>query len=211
MNDVARPPRRRGTLIRMSRRLPIPALFGLRLVARRPLRALLSAANVAVTVAGIVAVIAFHADVHSKLSIASGLTAGGLSDPVVNRDEQMLAVITIMLIVLAVLNAFFTTWASVLDARRSSALMRALGARARQVSSGLVVAQLLSALPGAIIGVPLGILLFRAAVQAGSLPSPLWLITIVIGTLVVIAALTVVPARIGSTQSIVEVLQTEAT
>ena len=211
MNDVARPPRHRGALIRMSRRLPIPALFGLRLVARRPRRALLSAANVAVTVTGIVAVIAFHADVNSKLSSASGLTAGGLSDPVVNRDEQMLAVITIMLVVLAVLNAFFTTWASVLDARRSSALMRALGARARQVSSGLVVAQLLSPLPGAIIGVPLGILLFRAAVQGGSLPSQLWLITIVIGTLIVIAALTVVPARIGSTQSIVEALQTEAT
>jgi hypothetical protein len=57
-------------------------------------------------------------------------------DPVVSRDEQMLAVITIMLVALAVLNALFTTWATVLDARRSSALMRALGARARQVSSG---------------------------------------------------------------------------
>lgn len=35
MNDVARQPRRRDTLIRISSRLPIPALFGLRLVARR--------------------------------------------------------------------------------------------------------------------------------------------------------------------------------
>ena len=87
---------------------------------------------------------------------AVGLTAGGLSDPVINRDEQMLTVITIMLVTLAVLNALFTTWATVLDARRSSALMRALGARTRQVSSGLVVAQVLSALPGAILGIPLG-------------------------------------------------------
>jgi putative ABC transport system permease protein len=210
MNDVARPPRRRGILIRMSRKLPIPALFGLRLVARRPRRALLSAANVAVTVMGIVAVIAFHADVNSKVSTASGLTAGGLSDPVVNRDEQMLAVITIMLVALAVLNALFTTWASVLDARRSSALMRALGARARQVSSGLVVAQTLSALPGAIVGIPLGLGLFKATVKSGALPSPLWLIATVIGTLVAMAALTVVLARIGSMQSIVEVLQSEA-
>jgi len=210
MNDVARPPRRRGILIRMSRKLPIPALFGLRLAARRPRRAVLSAANVAVTVTGIVAVIAFHADVNSKLSTASGLAAGGLSDPVVNRDEQMLVVITIMLVALAVLNALFTTWASVLDARRSSALMRALGARARQVSSGLVVAQALSALPGAIVGIPLGLGLFKATVKSGSLPPPLWLIATVIGTLVAMAALTVVPARIGSMQSIVEVLQSEA-
>jgi putative ABC transport system permease protein len=210
MNDVARQPRRRGTLIGLSRKLPIPALFGLRLVARRPRRALLSAANIAVTVTGIVAVIAFHADVDSKLSAASGLTAGGLSDPVINRDEQMLAVITIMLVALAVLNALFTTWATVLDARRSSALMRALGARARQVSSGLVVAQVLSALPGAIVGIPLGLVLFKAAVKSGSLPSPLWLVATVIGTLVAMAALTIVPARIGSMQSIIEVLQSEA-
>jgi hypothetical protein len=90
-----------------------PALFGW-LVTRRPRRAVLSAANIAVTVTGIVAVIAFHADVDSKLSTASasGLTAGGLSDPVINRDKQMLAVITIMLVALAMLNARFTTWAT---------------------------------------------------------------------------------------------------
>jgi putative ABC transport system permease protein len=171
----------------------------------------LTAANVAVTVTGIVAVIAFHADVDGRLSAARGLTAGGLSDPVVNRDEQMLLVITILLVALAVLNALFTTWATVLDARRSSALMRALGAEARQVSSGLVVAQVLSAFPGAIIGIPLGLGLFQVAVSDGSLPSPLWLITTVIGTLVVMAALTVIPARIGSMQSIVGALQAEAT
>ena len=61
------------------------------------------------------------------------------------------------LITLAVLNAVFTTWATVLDARRSSALMQALGARSGQVISGLVVAQVLSALPGAIVGIPLGL------------------------------------------------------
>jgi len=47
-------------------------------------------------------------------------------------------------------------------------------------------------------------------VKSGSLPPPLWLVVTVIGTLVAMAALTVVPARIGSMQSIVEVLQSEA-
>jgi putative ABC transport system permease protein len=210
LNDVARPPGRRGTLVRMSSRLPIPALFGLRLVARRPRRALLSAANIAVTVTGIVTVLAFHAYADARLADSSALTAGGLSNPVVNRDEQMLTIITIMLVTLAVLNALFTTWAMVLDARRSSALMRALGARTRQVSSGLVFAQVLSALPGAILGIPLGFLLFKAAVHGGTLPPPTWLAAAVLGAVVAMAALTIVPARIGARQPVTEVLQAEA-
>ena len=50
--DAARPPRRRARLIAISARLPVPLLLGLRLVARRPRRALLSAASIAVTVTG---------------------------------------------------------------------------------------------------------------------------------------------------------------
>ena len=209
LNDVARPPRRRGGLIRISSRLPIPGLFGLRLVARRPRRALLSTANVAVTMTGIVTVIAFHAFADNKLAGAAALTAGGLSNPVINRDEQMLTIITIMLVTLAALNALFTTWATVLDARRSAALMRALGARVRQVSSGLVVAQLLSALPGAILGVPLGLVLFKVAVHGGSLPPASWLAAAVVVVLVAMAALTTIPARIGTRQPVAEILQSE--
>ena len=52
------------------------------------------------TVAGLVAVVSFHAAVTNKLSGAatSGLFAAGISDPVVNRDLQMLGVITVMLV-----------------------------------------------------------------------------------------------------------------
>jgi putative ABC transport system permease protein len=210
INDVARPPRRRGALIKMSAGLPVPVLFGLRLVGRRPRRALLSAANIAVTVCGIVAVLSFHATVNSRLATAGSLIAGGLSDPVVARDEQMLTVVTIMLLVLAALNAIFTTWATVIDARRASALMRALGAQVPQVSSGLVVAQVAAALPGAIVGVPLGIGLFAVVVKNGSLPPASWLAGAVLGALLVLAALTVVPARLGARQPVVEVLQAEA-
>jgi putative ABC transport system permease protein len=212
LNDVARPPRRRGLLIRISGRLPVPVLFGVRLVARRPRRALLSAANVAVTVTGIVAVLAFHAFANNKLSGASALTAGGLSNPVINRDEQMLVIITVMLVTLAVLNALFTTWATVLDARRASALMRALGARVRQVSEGLIIAQVLSALPGAIAGVPLGIALFLAAVHGGRVAPEfwLWIAATVVGTLLAMALLTMVPARIGAREAVAKALQAEA-
>jgi len=115
-----------------------------------------------------------------------------------------------MLVTLAALNAILTTWATVLDAKRAAALMRALGARVRQVSRGLAVAQVLAALPGAILGVPLGIALISAASGGSSqVPSPLWLVMTVLGTLVLLAGLTNVPARIGSRQPIVEILQSE--
>jgi putative ABC transport system permease protein len=209
LNDVGRPPKRRGALVRISSKLPIPALFGLRLVARRPRRSLLSAANVAVTTTGIVAVISFHAFADNTLSGATALTVGGLSDPVINRDEQMLTVITVMLITLAALNALFTTWATVLDARHAAALMQALGARSRQVSSGLVVAQVLCALPGAIAGIPLGVVLFKLAVKHGSLPPVTWLAAAALAVLVAMAALTVIPARLGTRHPVAEVLQSE--
>jgi putative ABC transport system permease protein len=209
LNDTGRPPKRRGALVRISSRLPIPALFGLRLVARRPRRSLLSAANVAVTTTGIVTVIAFHAYADNKLSGSVALTGGGLSNPVINRDEQMLTIVTIMLVTLAALNALFTTWATVLDARQAAALTQALGARTRQVSSGLVVAQVLCALPGAIVGIPLGVLLFKLAVKHGSLPPVTWLAAAAIGVLVAMAALTIVPARLGARQPLAEVLSAE--
>jgi putative ABC transport system permease protein len=122
----------------------------------------------------------------------------------------MLTVITVMLVALAALNTLFTTWATVLDARHAAALMQALGARSRQVSSGLVVAQVLCALPGAILGIPLGIGLFEVAVKHGSLPPVTWLVAAALGTLVAMAALTIVPARIGARQPIAEVLSAEA-
>ncbi len=207
--DAPRSPKRRELLIRLSRRLPVPALFGLRLIARRPRRALLSAASIAVTVMGIVAVLAFHADADNKFS---GFGAsGGLGNPVVSRDEQLLTVITILLVTLAALTAIFTAWSTVLDARRASAVTLALGATPRQVRAGLAVAQGMFALPGAILGIPLGIGLFKLAANGLSgLPPALWLVAAVLGTVLVVMALTDVPARIGTRRPVAQMLQAEA-
>src|SRR5579859_749940 len=206
--DSARRPRRHGTLIRLSRRLPAPALFGLRMAARRPRRALLSMVSLAVTVCGIVAVLAFRATVDATLT---GGLAGGLVNPVVIRDTQMLAVITVMLVTLAGLNVVFTAWATVLDARRPAALMRALGGHSRQVSTGLVAAQMLSAVPGTILGVPLGLLLFTAVDRHHTAQPPaLWIAAAVLGTLLVVAGLNAIPARIGARIPAPQILQSEA-
>jgi putative ABC transport system permease protein len=205
--DAARSPRRRPRLIALSARLPVPLLLGLRLVARRPRRALLSAASVAVTATGIVAVLAFHTTVRLK---TAGL-ANGLNDPVVNRDEQMLMVVTVVLVALTVLNAICAAWATVLDARHASALARALGASPRQVTAGIAAAQALPAVPGALLGIPLGIGLFAAAAQGvGVVVPPLpWLAAAVLGIVVAVAVLAAIPARVGARRPVSPILRSE--
>jgi putative ABC transport system permease protein len=208
--DAPRLPRRRDSLIRLSRKLPVPALFGLRLVARRPRRAIFSAASIAVAVMGLVAALAIHAGVDNKFSHFGGV--GGLVNPDVPRAEQVLTAITISLVALAALTAIFAALATVLDARRASAVTLALGATPQQVRAGLVMAQVIPALPGAILGLPLGIGLFKVAGRGLSgLPPALWLVAAVLGTVFVVAALTSVPARIGLRRPVAEMLQTEAT
>ncbi|HTZ26968.1 MAG TPA: ABC transporter permease [Streptosporangiaceae bacterium] len=207
--DTPRLPKRRDRLIRLSRKLPLPALFGLRLVARRPRRAIFSAASIAVAVMGLVAALAIHAAVDSKLS---QLRTGGLVSPDVPRAEQVLTAITISLAALAALTVIFAAVATVLDARRASAVTLALGATPQQVRTGLIVAQVIPAVPGAILGLPLGIGLFKVAGHGlNGLPPVLWMAAAVVGTVVVVAALTSVPARIGLRRPVADMLQTEAT
>jgi putative ABC transport system permease protein len=209
--DAPRLPRRRESLIRLSRKLPVPALIGLRLVARRPRRAILSAASIAVTVMGLVAALAIHDGVDNKLAHFG--RSGGLVNPDIPRAEQVLTVLTIALVTLAALTAIFTALATVLDARRASAVTLALGATPQQVRAGLAMTQVIPALPGAILGLPLGLGLYKVAARHGvsGLPPVLWLVAAVLGTVVVVAALTSVPARIGLRRPVAEMLQTEAT
>jgi ABC-type lipoprotein release transport system permease subunit len=204
--DSPRPPRRRAALIALSARLPVPLLLGIRMAAGRLRRAVLGAASVAVTSAGIVAVLTFRATVDHDL----GAAAGQADDPVVSRDTQMLLVITIVLVALAVLNAVCTAWATVLDFRRSAALARALGASPRQVSAGVAWAQVLPAVPGTLLGIPLGLALFKVA-SAGqmTIPPVWWLAAVVLATLAAVAVLASIPAYAGTRRPAAEVLQAE--
>ena len=206
--DAARPPRRRGWLVAISARLPVPLLLALRLSGRRPRRVLLSVFSVAVTVSGIVAVLIVHA--HDDLRFGAAST---LADPRIERLNRVMMVFTVALVALAAVNALLITWAMVVDARRSSAVARALGATPGQVSAGLSGAQVLPALIGALLGIPGGFgLVSSVRHSAGSVittPPIWWLAAVVIGTVVVVAALTAVPARIGARRSVAVVLQTE--
>ena len=200
--DSARAPRRTAWLIAVSARLPVPLLLGLRVAARRPRRVVLATASIAITVSGIVAALAAHAD------LVDGSSA---TDPTqTDRLNQVLLVITITLVTLAAVNAIFITWASALDARHASALARALGATPQQVSAGLSAAQVLPALAGAVLGIPGGIGLIAAVDPDSTTLPPLWqLLAVVPGTVLVVAGLTAIPARIGARRPAAEILRSE--
>jgi putative ABC transport system permease protein len=198
--DAARPPRRTAWLIAASARLPVPLLLGLRLAARRPRRTVLSVVSIAITVSGIVAALCAHADI-----------VAGSNAVRADRLNQVLLAIGITLVVLAAVNAIFVTWTTALDNRHSSALTRALGATPQQVSAGLSAALVLPALAGALLGIPGGLELIAVSDPDSATPTaPLWqLLAVVPCTVLVIAALTAIPARIGARRPVAQTLQAE--
>ena len=78
-------------------------------------------------------------------------------------------------------------------------------------AAGLSAAQLLPAIAGALAGIAGGYGLFTAANQGAdaSQPPAWWLITAVLGTLISVAGLTAVPARLAGRMPIAETLQAE--
>jgi ABC-type lipoprotein release transport system permease subunit len=207
--EAVLPPTRHALVTRLSARLPVPLLLGPRLAARRPRRTLLSAVSVVVAVAGIVAGLTVHAQFDAGAS-----SGGALASPLVKQLSPVITVLTIALVILSVVNALLITWATVLDGRRASALARALGVTPGQVSAGLAVAQMLPALFAAAVGIPVGIALFVAVRNGGGplvYPPAWWLAVVVIGTPIVVGALTVVPSLMAARASVAPVLQAEGT
>jgi ABC-type lipoprotein release transport system permease subunit len=216
--ESARAPRRTGWLIALSARLPVPLLLGLRVVARRPRRVVLVTLSIAITVSGVVAAMAAHLDLNatqlSNAPVADQLSGSGGSVVDSSRSDrlnQVLLVIVITLLALAAVNAIFVAWATALDARRSSALARALGSTPQQVSAGLSSAQVLPALMGAILGIPGGIALIDVADpdSTTTLPSVWQLLAVVPATVLVVAVLTAIPARLAARRPIAEILASE--
>ena len=209
--DSARPPRRTGWLIAISAGLPVPLLLALRVAARRPRRVMLGVVSIAITVSGIFVALVLNAFLTTQPPPA------GYDVAQVELLRQVLLVVMVILLSLAAVNAIFITWATVLDNRHSSALARALGATPREVSAALAAAQVLPALVGAMLGVfPGGFALFAAinAITGGdsdraTLPSLWQLLAVVLATVLVVAALTAVPARIGGRRPVTEILQAE--
>jgi ABC-type lipoprotein release transport system permease subunit len=208
--DSARPPRRTGWLIAISARLPVPLLLAFRVAARRPRRVVLAVVSIAITVSGIFVALVLNAFLTTQ-------PPAGYDDAQVELLRQVLLVVMVILLSLAAVNAIFITWATVLDNRHSSALARALGATPREVSAALAAAQVLPALVGAVLGVfPGGFALFAAIMATtggdsdrATFPSLWQLLALVLATVLVVAALTAVPARLGGRRPVTETLQAE--
>jgi ABC-type antimicrobial peptide transport system permease subunit len=200
--DSVRRPRRTRWLIALSTRLPVPLLLGLRVIARRPRRALLGVASIAVTVSGIVALLAGRAAMAADWEGPSSL------DPQADRANQVLLAITVMLVALAAINTIVITWAAALDARHASALARALGATPGEVSAGLSAAQVLPAFAGAVLGVVGGLALWGVIGDEHD-PTYWQLPAVVVGTVLVVAGLTSVPARLAARRPTAPMLQAE--
>ena len=201
--DAPRVPSRRPLVIAVSARLPVPLLLALRQLSRRPRRALLNTISIALTVTGIVAILASHAHIP-----IANLTISNLK---LDRFNELTAIITVMLVILAAVNTTFIGWATAADGRFSSALERALGATAGQVTAGLSMAALLPALPGAIIGIPLGIGVYHLLASGTPLTvPPAWqLAGVLLATLLAVTVLTAIPSRLSARRSPAQVLQTE--
>ena len=146
--------------------------------------------------------------VHATNAANNPLTP---NDPRNLRLDQVTTVLSVMLIILAAVNAIFIAWATTLDTRHSSALARALGATPAQITVGISVAQLLPALAGALLGIPGGIGIYDAVKNAGSpvIPPAGWMTVMVLGTVLAAVVLAAIPARIGARVPVAEILQAE--
>ena len=79
------------------------------------------------------------------------------------RVTHLVFLLSAILIALAAINAIFTTWATVIDAQRQTAITRALGATPGQITAGLTTSQLMPGLFASCLGIPLGLALYQLA------------------------------------------------
>jgi putative ABC transport system permease protein len=205
LEGAARAPRRRAAVVRLSAQFPVSLLVGVRLVVRRPRRLVLSALSIAVTMSGLVAVLILNAPTSGQPG-SGELPTGSLGPRVV----QALAIVSVLLVVLAAVNAVIIAWATALDVRRPAALIRALGATPAQVTTGLSLAQLVPALIGALLGIAGGVAIYTRGSLAPTLPPLPRLVALVIGALLTITLLTAAATWIGSRRPITELLESDS-
>ncbi|MFG2053219.1 FtsX-like permease family protein [Micromonospora sp. NPDC048930] len=205
--DAATPPQRRRWRIWLSRRLPTALLIGVRINARRPRRARLVMVNTLITTTTLVAILMENTRVvHFDLGYTQ------LANPRWERGEQAMLLLTVVLCVLALINAVVSTWTVVLDARQPLAVARTLGATPAQTGVGLAAAQLLPAIPGVAVGIPTGIgLVASLSTDEVQHPPGSWLLATALGVLLAIAVLTAIPATAAARRPVADTLQSTPT
>ncbi|WP_283136080.1 ABC transporter permease [Rhizohabitans arisaemae] len=203
LTSTAHRPRHRPWLTALSALL----LLGLRLTARRPGRAVLQACSTATTVIALVALLTLYAQPERGYGLDGSTALPNLRD---EHDRRLTLTVTILLITLAVVNTVTLTWTTAMEARANMAVARTLGATPGQITAGLSTAQLLPSLPGAVIGVPLGIgLLWLFSTGNPAEPPSSWLLGAALAALLATAALTALPARLAARRPVAQTLSAE--
>lgn len=209
LHDPASPPRRQARVISVSAALPVSLLLALRLVARRTRRTLLTATSLMIAVTTVVTALT----AERQLEVHTNHAAAGFfsSSAIYTSANHVLVVVSVALVCLAAVSAAFTAWTTVIDTRVATALARALGATPRQISTGLTMAQLVSAAVAVCVGIPAGLLLYQLAGGDLSTATPPlgWLLAVIPATLITVTVMTAIPAAVGAHRPVVDVLRTD--
>jgi hypothetical protein len=80
----------------------------------------------------VVAVVTLHS--HQDLMTIAGFSA--IDDPRTDRINHSSLIVSVILLLLASINAIVITWSTAIDARRASSIARSLGATPRQITFG---------------------------------------------------------------------------
>ncbi|WP_242891172.1 FtsX-like permease family protein [Actinomadura litoris] len=189
--DPAHRPTRHPRLTALTAYLPTSLLVGVRLLARRPGRAALTAIDTAATTVMVTALLAYRTAINTD-------TGTGLTDPAMQavntRTGHVLLGVTLVLAALSALNTVFLGWSAAVQARRALAITRTLGATPGQVVTALCTAQLLPAAPALLAGIPTGIVSYWIFSPRMVTPPTTWLLTAALIILLTVAALTALPA-----------------
>ncbi|MFJ9554225.1 FtsX-like permease family protein [Nocardiopsis sp. NPDC101807] len=185
--ESAHPPTHRPRLTAVTAYLPTPLLVGVRLLARRPGRAALTALGLTATGVMVTALLCF------RTALGTVATAPAL-EAVNTRTGQVLLGVTLVVVGLSALNTLFLGWSGAVQARRALGITRTLGATPGQVVTALCTAQLLPAVPALLVGVPAGIGLYWLFSPLMITPPGSWLLTAALAVLLAVAALTALPA-----------------
>jgi len=187
--DPAHPFTHHPHLNALTAYLPTPLLLGIRLLARRPGRAVLAAVGTSATTIMVSAMLAWHADLNAA---AASLRFG----PIEVRNDQtgrVLLAVTLALVALSTLNTALLGWSAAVQARRALTISRALGATPGQVISALCIVRLLADVPAVAVGIPAGLGLYWLFGDNVTPPAT-WLLTAALAVLLDVGALTALPA-----------------
>ena len=208
-------------------RLPVTVVLGVRSVGRRPVRALLATASTALGLAMVVAALSMERtfEVERGHPFVSGSTTPPLMDRAVLAAAQtadddklrtLVYTLTGLMLLLAVVNAVIVAVFAVHDSAANHARMRAAGLTPRQTMAALLTTQAVGSLGATLVGVPLGLLLFRIAYVASNgndqalvFAQPLWVLGAAVATWIVCTAVVAAPAGLLAKRPVAQTLAVE--